>query len=100
VCLEVRESHANRGVRDSFGIAQLSRRLGEKRKYCKVSLKELEARKWESVCFFCQPGSHDEGRGDLHGVARWLMDMMSLWMIYTPVIVVSWFRIEHRGALC
>ena len=47
----VRESIENAGMRDSFGIAQLSGKPGEERKYCKISRKELEARRWESVCF-------------------------------------------------
>ena len=42
---------ANVGMRDSFGIAQLSGKPGEKRKYWKMSRKELEARRWESACF-------------------------------------------------
>jgi len=49
--LYVRESIANAGMRDSFGILQLSGKSEEKRKYCKISRKELEARRWESVCF-------------------------------------------------
>jgi len=48
--LYVRGSIANAGMRDSFGIVQLSGKPGEKRKYCKISRKELEARGWESVC--------------------------------------------------
>jgi len=51
VDLYVRESIANAGMRDSFGILQLSGKPEEKRKYCKISRKELEARSWESVCF-------------------------------------------------
>jgi len=50
-CLNVRESIANAGMRDSFEIMQLSGKPGEKRKYCKITRKELEARRWESVCF-------------------------------------------------
>ena len=49
--LYVRESIANAGMRDSFGIVQLSGEPGEKRKYCRISRKELEARGWEGVCF-------------------------------------------------
>ena len=49
--LYVRESIANAGMRDSFGIAQLSGKLREKREYCKINRKELEARRWESDCF-------------------------------------------------
>jgi len=49
--LYVRESIANAGMRDSFGIVQLSGKPGEKRKHCKISRTELEARRWESVCF-------------------------------------------------
>jgi len=40
--LDVRESIANAGIGDSFGIVQLSGKLGEKRKHCKVSVKEPE----------------------------------------------------------
>jgi len=51
----VRENIANAGMRDSFGMVQLSgkpgERPGERRKYCKVNRKELEARRWESVYF-------------------------------------------------
>jgi len=49
--LHVRKSIANAGMRDSFGIVRLSEKPGEKRKYCEISRKELEARVWESVCF-------------------------------------------------
>jgi len=48
----VQESIANAGMRDSFGIVQLPGKPGEKRKYYKISRKEPEARRWESVCFF------------------------------------------------
>ena len=41
----------NAGMRDSFGIVQLLGKPGGKRKHCKASVKELEARGWESVCF-------------------------------------------------
>ena len=51
VCLDVRENIANAGMRDSFGIVQLSGKPGEKRKYYKVSRKGLEARREEGVCF-------------------------------------------------
>ena len=47
--LYVRESIANAGMRNSFGSATSGK--AEKRKYCKVSWKELEAWRWESVCF-------------------------------------------------
>ena len=53
--LYVRESIANAGMRDSLGIVQLSgkpgEKPGEKRKHCKASVRELKARRWESVCF-------------------------------------------------
>ena len=42
--LYARESIANAGIGDSFGIVQLSGKPGEKRKYYKISRKELEAR--------------------------------------------------------
>jgi len=54
--LYVRESIANAGIRDSFGIVQLSGKPGEKRKYCEISRKELEARRWEIVFPFSWPG--------------------------------------------
>jgi len=53
--LYVRETIANAGMRDSFGIVQLSgksgERPGEKWKHCKASMGELEARWRESGCF-------------------------------------------------
>ena len=45
------ESIANAGMRDGFGIVQLAGKPGEKRKYCKVSRKELEAQRREGVYF-------------------------------------------------
>jgi len=45
------ESIVKAGTRDSFGILQLSGRLGEKRKHCKVSVKRLDARMQEGDCF-------------------------------------------------
>jgi len=39
VCLDVREFIANAGMRNSFGIVQLSGKMGEKQKLCKVSWK-------------------------------------------------------------
>ena len=50
-CLDVRESIANAGMRNSFRIVQLSGKPGEKRKYYKVNRKELEAWRREGVCF-------------------------------------------------
>jgi len=45
--LYVRESIANTGMRDSFGIVQLSGKAGEKpgekRKHCKARVRGLEA---------------------------------------------------------
>ena len=49
--LYVRESIANAGMRGSFGIAQLSGKPGEKRKHCKASVKELEARRRRGKVF-------------------------------------------------
>jgi len=49
--LYVQERIANAGMRDSFGIAELSGKPGEKRKYYRISRKELEAGRWESTCF-------------------------------------------------
>jgi len=53
VCLDVWESIANAGMRDSFGIVRPSGKPGEKRRNCKLSRKALEARRRESVCFPC-----------------------------------------------
>jgi len=62
-----------------FGIVQLSGKLGEKRKYCKVSVKELEAGGCSGVFVsFISPGVLTV-EGETH------MDMMSLMLIYTPV---------------
>jgi len=64
--LDVRESTAKAGMRDSFGIMQLSGKPGEKWKYCKVSRKELAARRRESVCFpLVSPGVLT-GEGETH----------------------------------
>ena len=49
--LYVRESIADAGMRYSFGIVQLSGKPGGNQKYRKTGRKELEARRWESVCF-------------------------------------------------
>jgi len=53
--LHVRGSIANAGMRDNFGIVQLSgkpgERPGEKRKHYEASVKELEARRWEKCLF-------------------------------------------------
>jgi len=50
--LYVRESIANAGRRDSLGIVQLSGKPGEKRKYCKISRRDLEAgSQWDSLFF-------------------------------------------------
>jgi len=70
-------------MRDSFGIVQLSgkpgEKPGEKRKHGKASVSELEARgQWESLFSFCQPGSHDKGRGHMEQHYGSWMDMMSL----------------------
>jgi len=88
VCLDVRESIGNTGRSDIFGIVQLSGKPGEKLNYWKIGWKELEAQRREGICFFCQPRSQDEGRGDSHGVALWFMDMLAL-LIYTPGMALS-----------
>jgi len=49
--LHVRKTIAKTGMRDSFGIVRLSGKSGGKLKYCRISRKELEARRWESVYF-------------------------------------------------
>ena len=36
---------------------------------------------WESWFSFCQPGSHDGGRGDWHGVVLWLIDGYDVFVI-------------------
>ena len=74
VCLGIRESIANAGMRNSFGVVQLSGKLGEKRKYCRVGQKELEDQRRESVCFpLVSLGVLIGGRRDSHGVAWALM---------------------------
>ena len=50
--LYVRESIANAGMLDSFGIVQLLGKPGEKGKHCRASVKELKARRWEKCLFF------------------------------------------------
>ena len=51
--LYVRESIANAGMRNSFGIVQLSGKPGERRKHCKTSVGGLEARRqWDSLFSF------------------------------------------------
>jgi len=48
--LSVQESIVNAEIHDGFGIVQLSgEKLGEKQKHCKASVKELEARPWDSL---------------------------------------------------
>jgi len=44
VCLDVRESIADAGMHDDSGIVLFSGNLTGKRKYCKLSRKEQEAR--------------------------------------------------------
>jgi len=51
ICLDIWACIANAGIHDSFGIVQLLLTMREKRKYCKVSRKWVETRRWESVCF-------------------------------------------------
>jgi len=49
----VRESIANAGMRDSFGIVQLSGKPGEKRKHCKANVRGLQAWwEWNSLFSF------------------------------------------------
>jgi len=46
------EGISNAGMRDSYGIMQLSGKPGEKRKHSKASMRELEARQqWKSLFF-------------------------------------------------
>jgi len=54
------ESISNLGMRDSFGIVQLSgkrgEKPGEKRKHGRAGVRETEPRQeWESLSSFCQP---------------------------------------------
>ena len=62
----VREGIANAGMHYSFRIVHLSgkpgERPGEKRKQCKASVKELEARRWEK-CLFSFLVSRECSRG-------------------------------------
>jgi len=76
--LDVREI-ANAGMRDSFGIVQLSGKPGEERKHCKVSVKELEAEGCSEVFISFVSQRVLTAEGETH------MDMMSLMLIYTPV---------------
>ena len=70
--LYVRESNANAGMRDSFGIVQLSGKPGEKRKYCKIS---WGAGSLDKVfVFLLVSRSAHGGRRDSHGVVWCLMD--------------------------
>jgi len=71
------ESISNAEMRDSFEIVQLSgEKPGEKRKHSKASVRELEARRqWESLCCFCQPGSHGVRRG-----LTWSSTMAHRWI--------------------
>jgi len=58
------ESISHAEMDDSFGVMQHWGKPGEKRKHGKASVRELEARqRWDSLIYFCQPGSHDGGRG-------------------------------------
>jgi len=66
VCLDIRAIIAKAGMRYSFGIVQLSGKLGEKWKYYKVSRKEPEAWGWEGVCFFVSPRVM-MAEGETHG---------------------------------
>jgi len=71
------QSISNAGMRDRFGIAQLSGKPVEKPKRGKASVRE--SRKSDGsgrVCFpFVSPGIMTGGREtDSQGVAQWLMD--------------------------
>jgi len=61
------KAHTDAGMRDSFGIVQLSGKPGERRE--KAGSPEAEV-----YLSLLQPRSHGEGVGDSHGVARWLME--------------------------
>ena len=70
----------NAGIRDSFGIVQLSGKPGEKRRYRKINRRELEARRWESVGFPSSRPGVLTGEGEatwINAVPPWV-DMMSL----------------------
>jgi len=83
-CLDVWESIANAGIRDSFGIEQLSGKLGEKRKHCKVSVKTLEVGGCRSGVFvsFVSPGVVT-AEGDSHGYDVFDVDIYSClrWLV-------------------
>jgi len=73
-CLWKAFSHAE--MDDSFGVMQHGGEPGEKRKQGKASVRELEARQWwDSLIYFCQPGSHDRGRG-----LTWSSTMAHRWI--------------------
>jgi len=61
--LYIRESIANAGIHDSFGIVQLSGKPGERRKYGKISRKVLEARRWEVFVFLLVSRECKWGKG-------------------------------------
>jgi len=63
------------------GSCNFFRKQGEKWKYCKISRKELGARRWESVCFpFVSPEVVMWGE-DSHGAALWLIDGYDVFVI-------------------
>jgi len=65
-------------MRGSFRMVQLSGKPaenpGEKRKHCKASVKDLEARRWECLFSFWLAGRVDGGRRDSPEVVWFLMD--------------------------
>jgi len=70
------ESISNAKIRDSFWSMLLGEKPGEKWKHSKASVRELEARpQWESLCCFCQPGSHGVRRG-----LTWSSTMAHRWI--------------------
>jgi len=64
--LHVRESIANAGMRDSFGIVQLSgkpgEKLGEKRKYCRATVRGAGSPE-VGIVFVCLSISRECSRG-------------------------------------
>jgi len=79
-CLDVRESIANAGMCDSFGIVQLSGKPGEMRKHCEVSIIELEAGGCSGVFVSFVTSGVLIAEGETY------IDMTSLLLIYTPVL--------------
>jgi len=73
-CLWKALSHSE--IDDSFGVMQQGGEPGEKPKHVKASVRQLEPRqRWDSLIYFCQPRSHDAGRG-----LTWSSTMAHRWI--------------------